>query len=68
MIYYIISNSMESLQIYLVIDNIRFAKIILLSLIICYLRKLKHYHFGFSKNDCMFKENWSNIELLPQFA
>ena len=65
---YMVSSSVQSLQTHLVVDKVGFAKMILLRLTICHLVRLKRCHLKLSKNDYMLEQNWSNIELLPQFA
>ena len=52
---------------YLIINIVKFAKIILLKLTVCHLIRLKYYHSRFLKNDDIFKQNLFNIKLLLQF-
>lgn len=61
---YIVSSLIQSLRMHLVVDKLRFAKMILLRLMVCYLVRLKRYYLELSKNNGIFKQNWSNVHNL----
>lgn len=51
----------------LAINKVRFAKMILLRLIVYHLVKLKHCYSELLKNNCIFKQNWSKVEIFLHF-